>query len=258
VIVTIQGVPSASRYLQYAAPGRRSIAIRASRGTSSEAATAAIAIQGMPMAFRESLGPPALTSLPIINAAPVPGQPYAAALRLGNTQAVRRIRAAALESAAAQHPAPIASAASAGTAARPISAEATARVAWAMGAPAPVIPAPAATLDVFGTMVARAMTALAPETIKKFSPPATVTAQGTATASGLVAAIDNLVPPATTATSYKWDFGDGTTATTQSPSVTHDFFPAIRPGRGAQSFDVTCTAVHDNVTLKRTVTVHSA
>src|SRR5262249_11781537 len=94
VTVTIQGVPAASRYLQYAAPGTRKLVVRASRGASSETAEAIVTIQGAPVMFREALGAPPLMSLPMINAAPVRGQPYAATLRLGNTRGVRRIRAA--------------------------------------------------------------------------------------------------------------------------------------------------------------------
>ena len=244
VTVTIQGVAAASRYLQYAAPGKRILAIRASRGASSETAEAAVNIQGQPMMFRESLGAPPLMSLPIINAARVHGHPYAATLRLGNTTAVRRIRAAEIAKAAAAHPTAPAHAPPA-----PAPSVATA---------SPEIVVPPATLDAFGTAVRNAITALPADTVKRFAPLKTVTAKGTATASATIAAIPHLAPPAPVATTYKWDFGDGTTATTQSPVVMHDFFPAIRAGRSAQSFDVTCTAVHDNVTVKRTVTVHSA
>lgn len=60
------------------------------------------------------------------------------------------------------------------------------------------------------------------------------------------------------ATSYKWSFGDGTTETTQSPGVTHDYFPAIQAGIVSHSFDVTCTIVHDNLTVTRTLVLHSA
>ena len=60
------------------------------------------------------------------------------------------------------------------------------------------------------------------------------------------------------ATSYEWNFGDGQTATTQSPTVTHDYKSAIQAEKIAHSFDVTCTVVHDNLTVKRTLVLHSA
>jgi len=59
-------------------------------------------------------------------------------------------------------------------------------------------------------------------------------------------------------TSYHWDFGDGKTVTTEIPVATHDYFPAIRAGDITRGFDVTCTIVHDNVTIKRTLALHSA
>jgi hypothetical protein len=58
--------------------------------------------------------------------------------------------------------------------------------------------------------------------------------------------------------SYKWDFGDGQTATTQSPTVAHDYFPAIQAGQLTHSFHVTCTISQDNMTIKRTLVLHSA
>lgn len=60
------------------------------------------------------------------------------------------------------------------------------------------------------------------------------------------------------ATSYKWSFGDGTTQTTQAPTVTHDYFPAIQAGTISHLFDVTCTVVHDNITVTRTLVLNSA
>jgi hypothetical protein len=138
VIVTIQGVPAASRYLQYVAPGKRTLAIRASRGASSESAEVAVTIQGVPTMFRESLGALPLMSMPIISAARLHGQPYAATLRLGNSRAVRRIRAAEIAKAAAEHGAAT-SAALAHASAAPAGGAATA-------APAIVVPPATAVL----------------------------------------------------------------------------------------------------------------
>jgi hypothetical protein len=78
------------------------------------------------------------------------------------------------------------------------------------------------------------------------------------TAAGSSAASSVNSQSAPQATSYKWSFGDGTTETTQSPSVTHDYFPAIQAGIVSHSFDVTCTIVHDNVTVTRTLVLNSA
>lgn len=63
-------------------------------------------------------------------------------------------------------------------------------------------------------------------------------------------------PPAPP-TSYVWTFGDGATATTDSPTVTHDYFPAIKPGQVPFAFDVSCHIAHDNVTVTRTLVLYS-
>ncbi len=61
----------------------------------------------------------------------------------------------------------------------------------------------------------------------------------TIVASGTSAVPVKVVIPKPAATGYRWDFGDGTSATTQSPAVAHDYFPAIQGGKVAHSFDVT-------------------
>jgi hypothetical protein len=207
--VVIQGVPAASRYLQYAAPGRRTLAIRAIRGSSSETAQATIDIEGQPMAFRETLGTPTVNSLPMISAARVHGQPYAATLRLGNTNGARRVLAETIaKTAASKPPTPLA-----------------ATRATAVASPAvPLSATPSLSLDILGTAVRDGLKALPAAEVKTFAPVATKTAKGTVTASAAVGAIKNLPVPAAVATTYRWDFGDGTTATTESAVVTHDFF----------------------------------
>lgn len=59
------------------------------------------------------------------------------------------------------------------------------------------------------------------------------------------------------ATSYIWTFGDGQTATTDTPFIAHDYFPAIVPGRVPHAFDVQCRIVHDNITVTRTLVLYS-
>jgi hypothetical protein len=63
-------------------------------------------------------------------------------------------------------------------------------------------------------------------------------------------------PPSTT--SYFWTFGDGQTATTVTPIVSHDYFPAITPDRVPFGFDVSCHIVHDNITVTRTLVLYAA
>ncbi|MBB5223179.1 hypothetical protein HNP73_003126 [Amaricoccus macauensis] len=57
---------------------------------------------------------------------------------------------------------------------------------------------------------------------------------------------------------YEWDFGDGTRVTTHVPTVNHDFFPAMDHGRESTSFEVSCRAVHSNVTVRRSIVVSSS
>lgn len=64
--------------------------------------------------------------------------------------------------------------------------------------------------------------------------------------------------PRVVQTRYEWDFGDGTTAVTETPSVSHDFFPSTNHADGLSHFDVRCRVVHDDVTAIRTLTLRSA
>jgi hypothetical protein len=57
---------------------------------------------------------------------------------------------------------------------------------------------------------------------------------------------------------FTWDFGDGTTATTTTATVDHDYFAALGPNDDHGIFTVSCTSVSDNVTVSRTLVVHSA
>lgn len=64
-----------------------------------------------------------------------------------------------------------------------------------------------------------------------------------------------ILPPAST--SYIWAFGDGQTATTDTPTVVHDYFPAITPGRVPFAFDVQCQIVQDSISVTRTLVLYS-
>ncbi|SDG52959.1 hypothetical protein SAMN04488542_15411 [Fontibacillus panacisegetis] len=57
---------------------------------------------------------------------------------------------------------------------------------------------------------------------------------------------------------FEWDFGDGNTATTRTPVVSHDYFAAIDHATGIGQFVVTCHVKHASLTIKRTLTIHSA
>lgn len=57
---------------------------------------------------------------------------------------------------------------------------------------------------------------------------------------------------------FEWDFGDGNTATTRTPVVSHDYFAAIDHATGIGQFVVSCHVKHANLIIKRTLTIHSA
>jgi hypothetical protein len=57
---------------------------------------------------------------------------------------------------------------------------------------------------------------------------------------------------------FEWDFGDGNTAITHTPTVNHDYFTAINHAAGRGQFVVTCHIKHAGITVKRTLTIHSA
>jgi hypothetical protein len=200
-------------------------------GALSETAEATVAVSGKALAFRRSLTTPVVTEVPMLQVAAVMGQPYATTFTLGNTPGLRRALAAAVVKNATTHP----------TLAAPVAAP---------------LPAQAAS-DVLGTELAKRLTTLSAENVLRIAPTSTKTATGLATSSAVLAPIGGLgIEPM--ATSYQWNFGDGQTLTTQSPTATHDYFPAIQAQKIAHSFDVTCTVVHDNVTIKQTLVLHSA
>ena len=205
VNVTVQAVPGASRWEQYATAGTRTLAAIASNGAITETATASVTVSGSALTF--TVNPPSTKQLPIIEAAIVPGLPYAGSFTLGTP---RSVSGALVTAPPAQL---VAATIEAGQAAQAVPA---------VGA---------------GTPAAAATTAIA-------------SAGGVATGAAAGALVD---------TSYTWDFGDGSApVTTQSPAVTHDFFPAITGDAVTHSFDVSCTAAHDNLTVQRTTVLHSA
>jgi hypothetical protein len=227
VKITVQGVQTTARYYQFAAAGNFDLIVNAARGPLRESTNVTIQVAGEPLKYRATLGPAPLTAMPIIQVTQDPGKPYVATFSLDTPSFVRRILAKA-------HP---------------------------MGAPsgapqAPVTPVSQAPVDALNDEFTKAIASLPPEQVTRIAPTSTVTSAGTATHSAVFAPVALKTPPM--ATSYKWDFGDGQVVTTQAPTVSHDYFPAIKPDKVEHSFDVTCTIVHDNLTVKRTLVLHSA
>jgi hypothetical protein len=226
VTITIQGIPATALYYQFPTVGSRNLVIVAARGTLKETTQATVVVAGTAMAFRRSLAPPpTVTEIPMLQAASVPGKPYAATFTLGTTAGIRRMLAKSL--ALATH----------------------------TGTP-PAAPSPAPA-DALNAEFARVLTTLPADKVTRIAPISTRMATRTATWSAVLAAVGGLrtVPAAT---SYVWNFGDGQTLTTESPIATHDYLPVIQAGQIAHSFDVTCMIVHDSVSVKRTLVLHSA
>ena len=93
VKVTIQGVPASALYYQFPTVGNRNLVVRAVRGALSETTQATVVVAGAPLAFRQSLTLPTVTTIPMLQVAAVAGQPYAATFTLGPTGGFRRVLA---------------------------------------------------------------------------------------------------------------------------------------------------------------------
>ncbi|HTW82851.1 MAG TPA: PKD domain-containing protein [Candidatus Sulfotelmatobacter sp.] len=231
VTVTIDGVPTAHRYVQYLGAGTRTLLIRAVHGTQSETATATVTVAGDAVTFRRTLTAPIITPVAKLQLTQTIGAHYVATFSLGAELPV-------------PPPAtPAAAAAAAAAAAKPEVTSTTTRPA--------VVPAPPTVLDKAISAVPAAQRTVHATQTQALANDVKATAAYT-----VVPSLNLTVTPQQT--SYKWNFGDGTTATTQSPTVTHDYFPAIKVGMVSQPFDVTCTSVHDNVTVTRTLVLNSA
>lgn len=230
VSVTIQGVPITARYYQFPTIGNRNFVVQAKRGSLSETTLVTVPVAGTPLAFRPTLTSPTVTAMPMLQASWVPGMPYAATFTLGTTPGGQKALAAPIAKSNAALPT---------TTEQPIAT-----------------PTRAAPTDDLGVAFNKLLTTLPADKITRIGPISTKTAFGTATSSVVLAPVGGLQGSAEQ-TSYKWDFGDGQTATTQIPSVTHDFFPAMRATDLRRAFNVSCTAVQDNVTVQQTLVLHS-
>jgi hypothetical protein len=231
IVVTMQGVPATSRYYQFATAGNRTLVIYAARGQIRETTTVKINVAGPAKTFHTSVNEPALTALPYLMAKHVLGQPYTVTLSLGNPSSVRRVQA------------------------KGIAAMKQTGVKLGTAAAKVIRPSPPNPLS---TNVEKSLSKLPAEKIVKDTPPPIKNSATVATHSSLTGPAGALPTVKPEATSYRWDFGDGQSITTQAPTVTHDYFGAIQPDKVAHSFHVSCTAMHDNVTVKRTLVVHSA
>lgn len=240
VVIAIDGVPVASRYYQFPTVGKRTVTVRATLGATTETAVATIDVTGAPMMYRRFIAEPGVPqapgTIPILVTDQQLGHPYQVTFSLVMPPIARAAAARKLIEADKAHE----------------------------GKQPPVVkPAvskpPARFLEL--------------QALFQKAPPGTVTAKthaplkiGEATLkhATLHMVLPHQLPvphphPAPGAkTSYIWNFGDGKTATTASPTVTHDYFGSIKPGQVSFPFDVSCKIVHDNITVTRTLVLYSA
>ncbi|MEO7142448.1 MAG: PKD domain-containing protein, partial [Bryobacteraceae bacterium] len=231
VAITIQGIEATARYYQFSTPGTRQLVVRAVKGSIDETSTVTVQVSGAPLEYTRSLGAPVQSAMPIIQATLKLGDPYTATFALNTPNSLQ-----------------------------PVLAQQNAQAPAGAAAVKPPAPAAAAAPPAEFLAFSKALTALPVSAdAAKPVPKITTVAGVTATLSGALGILGReIIKPAPMATSYKWDFGDGTTITTQSPTATHNYFPAIQADTVAHSFNVSCTVVHDNLTVTRTLVLISA
>jgi hypothetical protein len=218
VTIAFDGIPIPSRYYQFPTAGTRTISVYAAGKGTTERATATVTITGAPLAYHRTLF--------AAGQPPAPGLiPFIVLTQDISTPYQVRFSLATPPAARA-------------AAARAVAAADRANE----GRPAPVVP-PATQTAPAGFIALQALFPVRP---------------GEAVASERHLVLQSPVNLPVATTSFEWTFGDGQTATTDTPTVTHDYFPAIRPGNVPFAFDVSCRIVHDNITVTRTLVLYSA
>jgi hypothetical protein len=223
VTVALDGIPVPSRYYQFPTAGTRTISAYAAGHGKTETKTATVDVTGAPLVYHRTLfaaGEPAAPGLmPFIVLTQDLATPYQVTFSLATPPAAR---AAAAREVAAR-------------------AQAAAEKANA-GEPAPA---------------AAAAAQKAPEGFLALKALFSARSEGSASASRQHLVLEKPVTLPAPSTSYIWTFGDGQTVTTDTPSVIHDYFPAITPGQVPFAFDVQCNIVHDSISVTRTLVLYS-
>jgi hypothetical protein len=224
VTVSIQGEPISKRYFQFPTVGNRTFFVTANRGSLSESTQVAIAVEGTPLLFRTTLALPGLSEMPILQVHSAT-DPYTANFSLGDTQGIKQRLTPKFDPTPPQ-----------------------------TGIPKTVVPdiTPKVVLDPMAAEIAGMLKNAPTDEVSQLSPKLIIPeATGVQDVAGSLSIVRGPIPttPAI-ATSYQWDFGDGQTATTQSPYVSHSCFKAIQAQKVTHSFDVSCRVVHDNITVK--------
>lgn len=221
--VTIAAVPGAVQHLQFPTEGTRTLGITARGPDGPERTDAEIVVAGAPVTFTGAHG---TAEVAMVGVTQSQVSPYTAVLTLGSTadvRAVSRLR-------------PF----------RPI----------------------AGGLRFVGAATAARRTAAASPLERLIASSAALAVESGTGGAGDVAGTTFVAEKVdvtrwkdllrTRQQTFTWDFGDGTSATTETPVVSHDYFAAIDHGSGVGTFDVTVRVTPGDIEVRRTLTIYSA
>ncbi|MBX6371256.1 MAG: carboxypeptidase regulatory-like domain-containing protein [Acidothermus sp.] len=228
--VSVDGRPGPVHHLQFPDEGTRTLLVRRIDAAGSETKEVTIPVSGPELTFKDPhLGK---SSLALLSVRQAQGQPYRATFHLGRPSATLPVHPA--------HP----------------------------GKPAgPVLPTQLATSLKTGRLATilaergRPITSTTGPLVRP-SPKRGPSRRFTSTVVHLdeadIAEIIGAQRRESSEPRFIWDFGDGTKVTTVAPYVEHDYRDSLGPNDEYGVFHVTCTAVADQVTVSRTLIVHSA
>lgn len=247
--VTINGVPGAVQYLQFPTVGQRRLVVRAiAANGDSERQVALLDVHGAPLQFSYQKN---RNDIAMIGVSQSPTHPYDALLTLGSFIDTRTLPVLSPASSIATH---ISRALGKKSLATRLAKRSPLARAMAENA------ITAARVEARRLSGGTAQRSARPESGRTKSVPLRPAKISIATVYDLTT-IDHeaiLGPGLKIRPQFEWDFGDGATQTTSTPLVRHDFFPAIDHKAGIGQFVVTCRIKHLGITVKRTLTIHSA
>jgi hypothetical protein len=245
--VWINGVLGARQFLQFPTVGQRRLGVRAQAGDDSDRQVALLTVEGEPLQFR-TLGK--RVDIPVIGLTQRAAEPYVAILTVGSAANPRLVAPPSIGEPVA--PVPIRAADSVTLASRLARRGILART---------MASSPQALTRIDGRrltgLAARPVTLV--ERVRPTPPVArrhAVTAVYDLSNVDLGQAVAAAAPEAPL--EFEWDFGDGTSATTRTPEVRHDYFASIPHEAGGGQFVVTCKIKHADLTVQRSLSVFSA
>lgn len=251
VEVTIDGVPGARQWWQFAAAGDHTVVVEARAAGARDRAAEKIAVTGAHLAFKATGAAGELAELPLLRLVQSRANPYRATFSVGDgfapdaglTPPRRRRRDARLR-------------------ALPRPARATPRLSRAD------VLAARRRLRTTGTRptsrLERTLTSLAVARDAQPGGTGIRTTRGRLVDRTVYDVRDTAIAAALAGlraampARYEWDFGDGTSAVTSVPHVEHDYFFQLEHAARPRRFDVTCRIVHAGVEVKRTLNLTSA